>query len=112
MKRLYADEQYPYPVVKCLRELGYDVLTVQEAGKANQRIPDDEVLVFATDDSRAVVTQNRKDFIKLYRLQPNHGGIVVCTDDRDWDALAERVHVALLEEESLQGKLIRIVKPS
>jgi predicted nuclease of predicted toxin-antitoxin system len=112
MKRLYADEQYPYPVVKSLLELGYDVLTVQEAGKANQRIPDDEVLAFATDDSRAVITQNRKDFIKLHRLQPNHGGIVVCTDDRDWDALAERVHVALLEEESLQGKLIRIVKPS
>jgi predicted nuclease of predicted toxin-antitoxin system len=109
---LYADEQYPYPVVKSLLELGYDVLTVQEAGKANQRIPDDEVLAFATDDSRAVITQNRKDFIKLHRLQPNHGGIVVCTDDRDWDALAKRVHVALLEEESLQGKLIRIVKPS
>jgi predicted nuclease of predicted toxin-antitoxin system len=112
MKRLYADEQYPYPVVKSLLEMGYDVLTVQEAGKANKRIPDDEVLAFATDDSRAVITQNRKDFIKLHRLQPNHGGIVVCTDDRDWDALAERVHVALLEEESLQGKLIRIVKPS
>jgi Domain of unknown function (DUF5615) len=36
--KLYADEQYPYPVVICLRALGYDILTVQEAGKANQRI--------------------------------------------------------------------------
>jgi Domain of unknown function (DUF5615) len=36
--KLYADEQYPYPVVKCLRALGHDILTVQEAGKANQRI--------------------------------------------------------------------------
>jgi hypothetical protein len=54
--RLYADEQYPYPVVKCLREFGHDVLTVQEAGKANQRIPDDEVLAFATARLLSVVT--------------------------------------------------------
>jgi hypothetical protein len=33
MARLYADEQYPYPVVEFLRALGHDVLTVQEAGR-------------------------------------------------------------------------------
>lgn len=66
--KLYADEQYPYPVVKCLRDLGHDVLTVQEAGLANQRIPDDEVLAFATEIDRAVITQNRKDFIQLHRM--------------------------------------------
>ena len=48
MARLYADEQYPYPVVEFLRALGHDVLTVQEAGKANQRISDPDVLAFAT----------------------------------------------------------------
>ena len=110
--KLYADEQYPYPVVKCLRDLGHDVLTVQEAGLANQRIPDDEVLAFATETERAVVTQNRKDFIQLHRMQPNHAGIIVCTEDRDWDALALRVHTAMTEAEFLQGKLIRIVRPS
>lgn len=44
MARLYADEQFPYEVVENLRDLGHDVLTVQEAGKANLKIPDDEVL--------------------------------------------------------------------
>lgn len=39
---LYADEQFPLPVVKHLREMGYDVLTVQEAGKAGQGISDSE----------------------------------------------------------------------
>ena len=110
--KLYADEQYPYPVVKYLRELGHDVLTVQEAGKANQRIPDDEVLAFATDNDRAVITQNRKDFIQLHRIEPSHAGIIVCTEDRDWNALAQRIHAAMVEQEFLQGKLIRIVKPS
>ena len=42
MARLYADEQYPFPVVKLLRTLGHDILRVQEAGKANQKIPDSE----------------------------------------------------------------------
>jgi predicted nuclease of predicted toxin-antitoxin system len=110
--KLYADEQYPYPVVKYLRELGHDVLTVQEAGKANRRIPDDEVLAFATDEDRAILTQNRRDFIQLHGLHPNHQGIIVCSDDRNWDALAQRIHTAIMGEDSLQGKLIRIVRPS
>jgi hypothetical protein len=39
MARLYADEQFPREAVLALRNLGHDVLTVQEAGKANQKIP-------------------------------------------------------------------------
>jgi len=112
MFRLYADEQYPYPVVVFLRTLGHDVLTVQEAGKANQGVPDSEVLVFASSDRRAVITQNRKDFVRLHSLQPNHEGIIICTNDRNWQALANRIDMAITVEESLQGKLIRIVRPA
>ncbi|MCU0552283.1 MAG: DUF5615 family PIN-like protein [Leptolyngbya sp. Prado105] len=84
MTRLYADEQYPYPVVESLRSLGHhDVLTAKEAGKANQRIPDPEVLVFATIEQRALLTQNRKDFFRLHRDSPDHAGIIACTNDRD-----------------------------
>jgi hypothetical protein len=36
MARLYADEQYPYPVVEFLRALGHDVLTVQESVKNSE----------------------------------------------------------------------------
>lgn len=112
MARLYADEQYPYPVVEHLRILGHDVLTVQEAGQANQKIPDPDVLAFATADNRTVITQNRKDFIRLHNLQPKHAGIIVCTNDRDWQALANRIDAAIRDEETLQGKLIRIVRPA
>ena len=42
MARFYADEQFPKRVVELLRDLGHDVLTVQEAGKANLKIPDEE----------------------------------------------------------------------
>ncbi|HIK45507.1 MAG TPA: DUF5615 family PIN-like protein [Leptolyngbyaceae cyanobacterium M65_K2018_010] len=47
MARLYADEHFPYPVVEFLRQLGHDVLTVQEAGQAGLKVPDDQVLAFA-----------------------------------------------------------------
>lgn len=112
MARLYADEQYPYPVVEFLKALGYDVLTVQEAGRANQGIPDPEVLSFATSENRAVITQNRKDFVRLHRIQPDHAGIIDCTNDRDWESLANRIHTAITAEEPLQGKLIRVVRPA
>ena len=32
MARLYANENFPLPVVEELRHLGHDVLTMQEAG--------------------------------------------------------------------------------
>jgi hypothetical protein len=40
MARLYADEDFPLPVVEELRRLGHDVRTVQEAGRAGQRLGD------------------------------------------------------------------------
>ena len=64
MARLYADEDFPYPVVLELRRLGHDVLTVQEAGKAGQK--DEAVLDEARADGRAVLTHNRRDFIHLH----------------------------------------------
>jgi predicted nuclease of predicted toxin-antitoxin system len=112
MARFYADEQYPYPVVECLRNMDHDVQTVQEAGNGNQRIPDPEVLAFATEEGRAVLTQNRKDFIRLHQQQIEHAGIIACTIDRDWQRLADRIDARVSQESSLLGKLIRIVRPA
>ena len=112
MARFYADEQYPYPVVEYLRSLGHDVQTVQEAGNGNQRIPDPEMLAFATKKGRAVLTQNRKDFIRLHQQHIEHAGIIACTIDRDWQRLADRIDARVAQESSLLGKLIRIVRPS
>ncbi len=61
MTRLYADTHFPLQVVEALRDLGHDVLTVLEAGQANQRITDLEILAFAvgTDPSRWSVVRRR-----------------------------------------------------
>jgi len=106
--RLYSNENFPLPVVMTLRTLGHDVLTSFDAGKANDAIPDDEVLSFATTNGRAVLTHNRQDFIRLHRQRPDHAGILVCTVDTDFSALAARIHAELLHRNSLQGQLIRI----
>ncbi|WP_292863167.1 DUF5615 family PIN-like protein [Nostoc sp. LPT] len=67
-----------------LRQRGYDVLTSQEAGQANQGIPDEYVLTFATQNQRVVITLNREDFIALHRSGISHQGIIVCKTDRDY----------------------------
>ena len=67
MARLYSNENFPLPVVEELRRLGHDVLTIQEAGKANQECPDEAVLASASADDRALLTINRKHFIRLHR---------------------------------------------
>lgn len=77
--RLYSNENFPQPVVAALRGFGHDVLTSRDAGKANDAIPDEEVLRYATTDQRAVITHNRQDFIHLHRLHPDHHGIITAS---------------------------------
>lgn len=112
MARFYADEQFPFPVVELLRKLEHDVLTAQSAGNAGQGIPDEAVLVFAISQERAVLTINRDDFIRLHRLAPNHFGIVVCTNNRNWEQFAVRIDETVTKEDPLPGKLIRVVRPA
>jgi predicted nuclease of predicted toxin-antitoxin system len=112
MVRFYADEQFPFPVVEILRTLGHDVLTVREVGNAGQAIPDEDVLVFAIGQERSILTINKSDFIRLHRRDDNHFGIVVCSDNRNWEKFASRIDEAVKAEASLQGKLIRVVRPA
>lgn len=72
MAILYADEGFPFTVTLLLVDLGHDVLTVQAAGQANQRIPDDQVLAFAASQKRAVLTVTRGNFIRSHQSDPKH----------------------------------------
>lgn len=111
MARLYSNENFPIPVVEELRRLGHDVKTIQEAGKANQAYPDDRVLELAIRENRAVLSINRKDFIRLHRTVGNHNGIIVCTVDVDFIGQAQRIHYAIQDLASLDNQLIRVNRP-
>lgn len=114
MAAIYANENFPRRVVHELRLLGHDVLTSQEAGRANQMVPDEEVLSFATEQQRAVLTLNRLDFFRLHRSTGgHHAGIIACTrDEENPAAFALRIHEAISACASLAGQLIRVVRPS
>ena len=113
MARLYADEDFPLPVVEELRRLGHDVRTVQEAGRANQGIDDAEVLADAVADLRAVLTHNHADFKRLHRQGQPHEGIISCTQDRrNHTELAQRIHDAVTAAPSLVNQFIRITRPN
>ena len=111
MARLYADENFALPVVLELRRLGHDVQTTHEAGKSDQSIPDEAVLEFACTENRAVLTPNRKHFMRLHRKGVDHQGIIVCTYDPNFIAQASRVDAVIQEQGALGGKLLRINRP-
>ena len=111
MAHLYADENFPLPVVAELRLHGHDILTVDESGKANLRTSDLEILEFAVSQGRAVLTLNRGHFIRLHHQRPNHKGIIVCSADSDFPGQANRIHAALASVERLDGQLIRVNLP-
>jgi predicted nuclease of predicted toxin-antitoxin system len=111
MARLYSNENFPLQVVDELRRLGHEVLTSQEAGNAGQGISDDEVLNFACANNRAVLTLNRRHFIRLHQQQPAHAGIIVCTFDPNFANLAARIDMALRSCAEISGQLIRINRP-
>lgn len=92
--QLYADEDFPYPVVEELRRLGHDVLTAQEDGR--QTTPDPDVLARAHALGRAIVTHNRRHYQRLHRQGAAHSGIVSATQDpANHAGLAVRIDVAL-----------------
>ena len=108
MALFYTNENFPIKVALYLREMGHDVLTSQEAGNANQRIPDAQVLDYAAKSGRILLTINRRDFIELHEKSPNHAGIIVCTQNTDLHEQAEQIDAAIQGIGEMAGILIRV----
>ncbi len=77
--QLYADENFPLPVVEELRRPGHDVLTAQADGR--NATPDPDILARAHALGRAVLTHNRRHFERLDRQGNDHSGILSATRD-------------------------------
>lgn len=109
---LLADENFDFPVVAKLKEKGYDVITLVDLNLVNLGIPDEEVLKLATQLHRAVITINRRDFIKLHRANDEHAGIIVCTRNPNIEEFAQAVHETLAAHSEFKGQLLRVYRPS
>ena len=111
MARLYSNENFPLQVVEELRRLGHDLLTIQETGRANQSLSDEEVLNFATAEERAILSLNRRHFIRLHQAGVAHAGIIACTFDADFVRQAQRIHEAVINQPSLASQLLKVNRP-
>ena len=112
MARFYSNENFPRPVVEGLRKFGHDIITIREQGRHNESVPDPEVLAFAVSEQRAILTLNRKDFIRLHNDDANHEGVVVCHEDLNFPRLAQSIHDAVVGLPSLAAMLIWVPKPN
>ena len=106
MTSLLLDEMFSGAIAEQLRAKGHDVLAVV-ADPALVGLPDEQVLAYATDAGRALVTANIKDFIPLdarYRAasQAHVGLILVSTktfpQDRNFTATITSALSALLDQ--------------
>jgi predicted nuclease of predicted toxin-antitoxin system len=111
LAHFYADENFRFPVTEVLRRMGHDDLTAQEAGRAGQGIADDIVLADATAADRILLTQDRRDFIRLHNAGTPHVGIVVCTYDPDAERVASRIDTAVAGAGAQGRWLLRVNRP-
>lgn len=88
-------------------------ITSLDAAQANRRIPDDDALQFAIAENRALLTQNRRDFLNPHRSgDGRHFGIVLCTADPDFAGQSRRIDDAISRNrEGLAGVVIRVNRP-
>ncbi len=68
-------------------------------------------MIFATNQNLTILTGNKRDYIKLHSLNSEHAGIVVYSEDINFERLANRIHQAVTAEIDLKGKLIRVNRP-
>ena len=59
-----------------------------------------------------MITHNRVDFHRAHRKSSAHAGIITCTVDADYAALAGRIHARLVATPDLDAQLIKVTKAS
>ena len=88
---LYFDEDVSVGIVENLRTRGFDVLSVRDAGARGRS--DDEQMLYAVSQKRAMVTHNRVDFEKQhFKFLENgmqHYGVIVAKRRRDSEVVAK-----------------------
>lgn len=75
LKILIDEDSQAKLLVKKLRDTGYDVKTVAEAG-LNGRA-DSIIFEYAKSSKRVLLTQNCADFLALHQADPDHHGILL-----------------------------------
>lgn len=105
---LYFDEDVSAGVVENLRTRGFDVLSARDAGTLGRS--DDEQMLYAVSQRRAIVTPNRVDFEKQHRkfLESGlkHYGVIIAKRRRDTEVVAKLLELLdSVAAEEMQNQL-------
>jgi predicted nuclease of predicted toxin-antitoxin system len=79
---LLDEDSQAKALVKLLKASGNDVLTVNDAAIAGS--PDDQVLDYARQTDRVLLTRNCSDFQELHEINSIHPGILAVYQDPDF----------------------------
>lgn len=110
MKFLFADEDVYKRLVDDLRNNGADVLTIKDEGLDNTGMEDGAVLELAKVYDRALITFNRKDFIRLHKSGIEHAGIIICKRNTPHQSIVKKIVALVSEEDEFYGRLFRITQ--
>lgn len=73
--KFFANENLFDPIIRYLRDIGHDVVSLREAGLSG--ISDDKVYKLASKEKLVIITMD-KDFSRVFRFSPELcGGIIV-----------------------------------
>lgn len=111
MAKLLADENFPFPVVEHLRRRGHDVVTMKDLGQSGAGCSDEQVLQYAANEGRVILTMDRRDFRSLHRSGVSHSGMVICTFNPDWSNFAAQIDQTLQSVPRLTGELMQVRQP-
>ncbi len=111
---VYTDELVDPALAVALRTRGYDAVSCHEAGQANQKIDDPAQLAYASEQGRAILTNNNRDFVPLAvrwkRQGRAHAGMMLYTGFPPLGDLLRRViaHLDRTEPEAQRDTVLWI----
>jgi predicted nuclease of predicted toxin-antitoxin system len=97
-------------LVKFLFEAGHDVMTVNEATISG--VPDEQVLDYARQQNRVILTRNCNDFRELHQLNSVHPGILSVYQEADrsknmsYQSIVSAIHNLMVVKLELSGQFI------
>jgi hypothetical protein len=112
---LFTDEHIDVRLAPALARRGFDAISCQQAGRANQRISDEDQLIYATSQGRVILTFNMVDFITLdaewKRDGRRHAGIIISAEIRSLTELVQRVehHLLTISPEQQMDTLLWLI---
>jgi predicted nuclease of predicted toxin-antitoxin system len=80
MRKLLANENFPYKSIYYLREKGFDILSI---GMDNPSILDNEIMMIAINEERTILTFDRDygELIFRFNYKPKMGVIYLRLDE-------------------------------